>query len=63
MNHLLGPLLVVTLATLGAGAVFLLILVAAAGIEPAQRRAWRAWLHRMLCRMSFDCFGRGGSSA
>jgi len=63
MNQLLVPLLVVTFATLGAGAIFLLILVAAAGVEPAQRRAWKAWLHRMLRRLCLDCFGRGGSSA
>lgn len=60
MNQLFVPLLVVTAATLGAGVVFLLILMAAAGTQPAQRRAWKAWLHRLFCRVSFDCFGRGG---
>ncbi|TEA77304.1 hypothetical protein [Allopusillimonas ginsengisoli] len=59
MNQLLVPLLVVTAATLGAGALFLLVLMAVAGAEPAQRKAWRAWLHRIVCKISFDCFGRG----
>lgn len=60
MNQLLVPLLVVTVATLGAGALFLLLLLVAAGIEPAQRRAWKAGLRRLFCRIFFDCFGRGG---
>ncbi|AEC20052.1 hypothetical protein PT7_1512 [Pusillimonas sp. T7-7] len=59
MNQLLVPLLVVTAATLGAGVLFLLLLLAAAGTQPTQRRAWKAWLHRLFCRMFFDCFGRG----
>lgn len=62
MNQLFVPLLVVTAATLGAGVIFLLILLAAAGTQPGQRRAWKAWLHRLFCRISFDCFGRGGPS-
>ncbi|MCC2597478.1 hypothetical protein LKR43_14155 [Pusillimonas sp. MFBS29] len=62
MNQLLVPLLVVTLATLGAGVLFLLLLLMAAGTEPAQRRAWKAALRRLFCRVSFDCFGRGGSN-
>lgn|GEM_PF-6399563 len=61
MSQLLVPLFVFTVATLGAGAAFLVILVALAGVEPDQRRAWAAWLRRTFCRIFFDCFGRGGS--
>ncbi len=60
MNQLLVPLLVVTAATLGAGVLFLLTLMAVASAEPTHRKAWKAWLHRLLCKISFDCFGRGG---
>ncbi|MYN11950.1 hypothetical protein GSY71_02115 [Pusillimonas sp. TS35] len=58
MNQLLVPLFVVTLATLGVGAVFLLLMVAIAGADATQRRAWRAWLRRHFCRVFFNCFGR-----
>ena len=59
MNQLLVPLLLVTFSTLVLGVIFLLLLVAAAGIGPAQRRTLKNQLHRWFCRICFDCFGHG----
>ncbi|MBF6617127.1 hypothetical protein [Pollutimonas thiosulfatoxidans] len=52
----LVSVLITALAVLTGGAVFLLVVLVLAGMQPLRLRER---LHRLLCRISFDCFGRG----
>ncbi|MFT0547906.1 hypothetical protein ACMHYO_16450 [Allopusillimonas ginsengisoli] len=59
MNDLLifVSVLFTSLAILAGGAIFLLALIVLAAVP---RLKLQAALQRFLCRISFDCFGRGG---
>lgn len=52
MNNLLVSVLLTTFAVLTGGAVFLIILLAFAGIE---RPMFGGWAQRPACRPSLDC--------
>lgn len=54
---ILISVLLTALAILTGGALFLLALILLASLRPARLRSG---LQRFLCRISFDCFGRGG---
>lgn len=59
MNDLLifVSVLFASLAILAAGAIFFIALILLAAMPPVKLHAA---LQRFLCRISFDCFGRGG---
>lgn len=56
MLMLVSILITAVMILIGGGA-FLLLLILLAGLQATKLRSW---LHRVLCRISFDCFGRGG---
>lgn len=54
---ILVSVVLTSLAILAGGAFFLLGLILLATTSPAKLHAA---FQRLLCRISFDCFGRGG---
>ncbi|MFT0547903.1 hypothetical protein ACMHYO_16435 [Allopusillimonas ginsengisoli] len=55
MSNLLLSVLLTTFAVLAGGAMFFVTLLAIAGLDLPNVAGW---LHRIKCRLSFDCFGR-----
>ncbi|NYT36953.1 hypothetical protein ERD78_08725 [Allopusillimonas soli] len=53
MDKMLISVFVVAFATLAGGALFLILLIAAAGMEPGWWNAWRTWLRGKLARVIF----------